>query len=214
MIYFLHIYVYITRSVIYGLYCVSNVPGGRPHWQNSHFPWWTAGWHAPCHRHSGAPLQCYTNWNRWAFDLTMCCCSNDSSLARPLARLYPHLMPYLFPFPGCYCLQWQSGQQKRKCTFLTINYILILTYSSLNLAMTQWYSPGWFWGWPRYHSWCSALQQHCWHTSSPGRRWLTSWWKPHEVRGTGPWCRKCFHCFLSLAHTGVLAYDEGGLVEQ
>lgn len=108
--------------------CVSSIPDGRPRWQNSHFPWWTAGWHAPCHRHSGAPLQCYTNWNRWAFDLTACCCWSDSSQARPLAHLYPRLTPSLFPSPGCYCLQWQSGQQrdivKPKCTFLTIKYIL------------------------------------------------------------------------------------------
>lgn len=73
--------------------------------------------------------------------------------------------------------------------------------------------PGWVLEWPQYHSWCSALQQHCWHTSSPGRKWPTTWWKPHEELDTGPWCRKCFHCSLSLVHTGVLAYDEGGLVD-
>lgn len=30
--------------------------------------------------------------------------------------------------------------------------------------------------------------------------------------GTGPWCRKCSHCFLSLVHTGVSVCGVGGLV--
>ena len=75
-------------------------------------------------------------------------------------------------------------------------------------------TPGWVWEWPLCRSWRSAPQQHCSHTSSPGRRWPARWWRPRGGTGTGPWCRRCSHCSASLAHTRVWVCGGGGLIEQ
>lgn len=97
------------KHVIKILLCDASIPDGKPRWQNLHCPWWKAGWHAPCHKHSDVLPRCYTNWNHLAVGLTECCCWSGSSQAPLLAHWDPHLMFY--PFPGCYRPQWQSGQQ-------------------------------------------------------------------------------------------------------
>lgn len=216
-----HIYVDVTRSVIYGLvrfvsqiYLVEDLvdkihifPGGQQDGMHHVVDAAVLLFNATQAGIAGPSI-----WQRAAVRVALVRLVNRPTCI-PVWRLIFFL---LLAATACSdSLHSKKTTSNLKGTFLTFNYWYISTHlNSLNVLMTQWCSPGWFWGWLRYHSWCSALQQHCWHTSSPGRRWLTSWWKPREVRGTGPGCRKCFHCFLWLAHTGVLAYDEGGLVEQ